>query len=372
MVALLLGTLGVVGCTGAQPQGWSGVVVAGDDLFLGSMKGKLVALNVSTGVHLEGFEDYEVTGSSSSGFGCSSTSSAVPIYGTPVATGELVYFGGYNGRVYALNAVSGKRRWVYPTEGTLKPIVGGVVVSGSSLYFGDDDGRLYCLDIESMDEDKKLWDFPTGDKIWATPVVSGDMVFIGSFDKKFYAINAADGSLKWEYPTEGAVVGSPAVDNGTAYFGSFDRHLYAVSADGSLKWQSDFIAGKWFWAGPVISDGMIYAPNLDGKVYIVDAGTGQKIAEPDLGAPISSSPVVIGSMVIVATDNGTVYSIDTGSHQANVVATLSTDAGKEEIVRAPLHAADGVVYIHTQTQPEEGVYALLPETGEILWRIAVK
>jgi outer membrane protein assembly factor BamB len=330
------------------------------------MTGKLVALNTSTFAHVWP-EDFTVTTTVASGFGCSATSVAVAIYGTPAVAGDLVYFGGYNGKIYALNASLGALRWVYPREGSIYPIVGGVVISGGKVYFGDADGEVYALDSITGD---RQWEFQAGDKIWSTPTVSGDTLFIGCFDKKLYALNAADGTKKWEFLTEGAIVSSPAVYDNTVYVGSFDRHLYAINADGSLKWKSDFIAGKWFWAGLVVRDNLVYAPNLDGKVYVLNAQTGEKVAAPDLGAPISSSPVTIGNLVIVVTEKGAVYGLDT-SNKATIITSLKTPSDKEEQIYAPLYASDGVVYIHTQTKQYEAVYVLRPETGEMPRRIPV-
>ena len=59
--------------------------------------------------------------------------------------------------------------------------------------------------------------------------------------------------------------------------------------------------GSWFWARPVTPDGTIYAGSLDGKVYVLRADNGDKVAEFDLGSPVSSSPVLSDGSVIVAT-----------------------------------------------------------------------
>ena len=45
-------------------------------------------------------------------------------------------------------------------------------------------------------------------------------------------------------------------------------------------------------------------------MYALDAKTGAKIAEYDLGGQISSSPVVVNGKVIVATQSQTLWSID--------------------------------------------------------------
>jgi outer membrane protein assembly factor BamB len=364
-VILLVSGLGVFGCagTGAIPRGWSGAVVADGTLFLGSMEGKLVALDISSQSRLwpDVLLETEPTGG---GFGCAPASTTVAIYGSPVVAGELVYVGGYNGKIYAFSSGSGALRWVYPRQGKRQPIVGGIVVSQGRVYFGCSDGKVYVLDAETGDEE---WDFTTGDKIWSTPVIDGDTLFIASFDKKLYAINAMTGKGKWEFDTGevdtgGAIASTPLVYNDTVYIGSFDRHIYAVSAtDGSLIWKSEVEAGSWFWAKPVVYNNTIYAGNLDGKVYILNAGTGDEVVDAiDLGSPISSWPVLVDSTIIIASEDGRIRAIDTSNNQKSEFKNLG------EKINAPLSASDGIVYIHTS---EGELHALNAQTGAILWSI---
>jgi outer membrane protein assembly factor BamB len=369
MVILILGSITTIGCarTGSIARGWSGTEVVGSTLFLGSMDGKLVALDTSNGSTL--WEVPLETEVPARGFSCAPASTSVAIYGTPAIAGDMVYVGGYNGRIYAINSSTRLSRDRYLDEDNRQPIIGSPVVSQDTVFISSSDGKLYALDATSLDE---KWQFSTGDKIWSTPAISGDTVYIGSFDKKLYAIDTTTGKEKWEFATEGAIVATPLVDSNTVYFGSFDRHLYALNAtDGSLKWKSDFIAGKWFWAGAVAYNNKIYVPSLDGKVYVVDAENGEKIAEPDLGAPISSSPVVVGELVVVATESGVIYALDTDTNRENTIATLKTPKDKEEQINAPLSAGDGVVYIHTQTEQHETVYALDSTTEDTLWDISL-
>ena len=342
MVILLVSGLSVFGCVGrgAIPKGWSGGVVADGTLFLGSMEGKLVAVNISDGSRLwpDVLLETEPTGG---GFGCAPASTAVAIYGSPAVAEELVYVGGYNGKIYAISSSSGALRWVYPRDGNLQPVVGGTVVSQGRVYFGCSDGKVYALDAETGD---KEWEFPTGDKIWSTPVIDGDTLFIASFDKKVYALSVTDGSKKWEFETEGAIASTPLVYNNTIYIGSCDRNLYAVNAtDGSLVWKSEVKADNWFWAKLVICNNTIYAGNLDGKVYILNAETGEEVVDTiDLGSQISSSLVLVDDSVIIASEDGRIWAIDTSNNQKSEFKNL------EEKINAPICASDGVVYVHTQ------------------------
>ena len=365
LVILVLAGVSIFGCatTGAQPKGWAGGTIADGALFFGSMEGQIVALNTSDGGRL--WESTLETSTSTGLLGCTPVSSLAAIYGTPVVAGDLVYIGGYNGKIYAINSSSGALRWVYPREGRVGSIVGGPVVALGKVYIGSSDGKVYALDAITGD---KEWEFQTGNKIWSTPAIDGETLYIGSFDKKLYALSTTDGSKKWEpFATDGAIISTPVVYNNTIYFGSFDRHLYAVNvADGSLRWK--FPGGNWFWAKAVALNNTVYAPCLDGKVYALDAETGSKVAEFNLGSPVPSAPVLVNSSIIVATEEGRVFSIDTGINQERRLANVKELADEDLTIYSPLVASEGIVYAHAQTKKHGSLlYALNAQTGLDLW-----
>jgi len=136
MLLVLTSGLTIFGCRGelgAIARGWSGVAIADGALFLGSMDGKLVAINESNQDRLWPDVPFKAS-EQSGGFGCARAPEAVAIYGTPAVAEDLVYIAGYNGKLYAINAKTGALRWVHPREGELEPIVGGPVVALDKVY----------------------------------------------------------------------------------------------------------------------------------------------------------------------------------------------------------------------------------------------
>jgi outer membrane protein assembly factor BamB len=353
---------------GAVQGGWSGGTLQGDTLYLGSRDGRLIAVNV-----VQGSREWAVpleTGTTTTGLGCSRSPIVVTIYGTPAVSDNLVYVGGYNGKVYSFvpgevqpdRAITKVR--VSDRDIPIGQIVGSVAVEGDLVCFAAADGKVYGVNGRLQ----PVWPepFQTGGKIWSTPTIQGGTVYVGSFDKKLYALDTATGKEKWEFAAEGAILTTPVVDGGTVYIGSFDRHLYAVdTVSGQMKWQ--FEARHGFWAQPVVVDGRIYAPSLDGKVYILSTTNGEKIGQVDLGAPASSSPVIVGNAVIVATEEsrgtGTVksgaviWSIDTTNNEARELTRLPG-----ERLYAPLTGGRGSVYVHTD---RDSVYGVDVTTGAV-------
>jgi outer membrane protein assembly factor BamB len=330
------------------------------------MDGRLIAVNIVDGSRLWAVQ-LEMGATSGGGFGCAQGPTSVAIYGSPAVSDNLVYVGGYNGKVYAYPTAGREEpRWVYPRQGNLAgSIVGSLVTAEGRVYFASASGTVYALDAA---EGYKVWEFRTKEKIWSTPAIAGDTLFIGSFDKKLYAIDTTTGKEKWEKPfeTEGAIVSTPLVYNNTVYVGSFDRCLYALDTDnGSLKWK--FKAGNWFWAKPVVYNGVIYAGNLDGKLYVLKADTGEKVTEFDLKSPISSSPVLVGNLVIVATQDGVVSALDTTTNQEKWKNGIVKQ--EKQKIYAALAVSQGVVYIHTD---KDILYALNAQSGAKLWSISLK
>ena len=367
------------GCTGALgrgiAQGWAGGVVVDDTIIVGSRGGKIMALDAADGT-IQG-EPVEITVQQpSSGFGCGGGgTTGVAIYSSPVISKGLVYIGGYtSGKVYAFlfdgESLTAESEYDFPREGDLGgAIVGELVIDQEgNVFFGSANGKVYALDATL----RSIWEYDTGEQIWSSPAITDDTLFIGSFGKKLYALDIADGSQRWTFETQGAIMTTPLVHEDKVYFGTFGRRFYALDiASGEEVWRfpaddSDEDKPKnWFWAAPLVSNGTIYAPNMDGKVYALDAETGALINEFDLGGQIVSSPVVIElvteeeevySLIIVATQEGEVYSLNTVNKEQKLLASLG------EKVQAPLFASDGIVYIHTF---EDNLHAIDVETGGV-------
>jgi outer membrane protein assembly factor BamB len=347
MVLTIVCGSAVIGCVrGLQPIGWSGGVVDGGSLFVGSKEGRLVSVNLTTGsrqwseaLKMPPSRSFSCASPMYGGSGCGSTPTGVAIYGTPAVAGDLVYIGGYNGRIYAFNSSSLQVRWVYPREEYLKAIISGPVVVADKICFCTSDGDVYALDAATGD---KKWEFEINDKVWATLVSDDDTIYVGSFDDKLYALDVESGKKKWEFEAQGAIASNPLVYDDTLYVGSLDKNLYAVdTANGQQKWE--FTGGRWFWATPVAYNGVLYAPCLDGKVYLLDAGSGREVADAiDLGGPVSSSPIMIGGKVIIVSQSGIVYTLNTSNNAIAQIADI------ERNVYGPLCASNGVIYIHTQ------------------------
>ncbi len=259
------------------------------------------------------------------------------VYGTPALgeNGDLVFVGGYDGRLYALSTDNGKDEWE-TIVGAGSPIVGGPVVAGGLVLVGSSDGNLYAY---SAAEGAFEWRFPTGHMVWSAPAVEDGVAYFGSLDHNVYAVSIGDGSELWRFPADGAVTARPVVANGRVFVGSFGSIFLAIDAQtGNEVWRFDK-AAKWFWGGAVVAEDTVFAPSLDGNLYALDVDTGfLKWAIPTQGAIVGAPSVVRDRIAVGSTDGAVrIARLKDGEDiiQCNVGSKL----------RTPLAAHEDLLYL---------------------------
>ncbi|MYB50202.1 MAG: PQQ-binding-like beta-propeller repeat protein [Dehalococcoidia bacterium] len=280
----------ITGCVRpGTPQGWSGVAIENDQLYVGTQDRDIRALNAETGETVWGFS---LRGE---------VESDRAVYGTPAISDGVAYVGGYDGTLYALNLENGNDVWD-ATIGDGSPIVGGIAVGGGLVFVGSSDGTLYAYDAA---DGIYQWKYETGNSIWATPAVANDRVFFGSMDQKVYALDL-DGQKLWDFHSGGAVTARPLVQDGRVYIGSFSSDFFALDAEtGNVIWKfPDAI--NWYWSRAVTNGDTIFVGSTDGNLYALDAATGRlRWVYPTEGS-IVGAPALIGDRVAVGSTDGRV------------------------------------------------------------------
>jgi outer membrane protein assembly factor BamB len=359
IIATLLVTLALAGCTGAR--GWSGTVSDGGTLYVSDIGGRVLALNADSGSRRWDWQPTEgQSGQTASSFTCAgSTIVGGKFYGAPAIANGLVYVAFHTGKVYAIDAASGVQQWDYDLKSTVS---GGVAVGNDTVFVGSSNGKLSALDAGNG---SLKWEFSSESGIWATPLVADGVVYFGSLDHNLYAVDVETHELKWNEPfkTGGSVAASPLVVDGVVYFGSFDNKFYAVDADtGTQKWVFED-AGNWFWSQAAYGNGTIYAGCLDHNVYAIDAGNGTMVwPKPfDAGSLVKASPVIAGGVLVVASEVGKVYGLDLKTREKK----WEFD-GVNTKVLSSLYAVGDTVYINSQ---DNKLYALNAETHRQIWAV---
>jgi quinohemoprotein ethanol dehydrogenase len=229
------------------------------------------------------------------------------LQGTPVVVDGVMYASGNWGRVYAVDAATGREIWTYDpgVDGQYgryaccDVVNRGLAVWRGRIYVASVDGYLHAIDAKTG---RRIWRVDTlPDRgaqafhyfVTGAPVLAGDAIVIGNGGSDFKgargSVSAYDlqsGAFKWRFYT---VPRNPAL-------GKQDQpHL-----DAAVKtWPADYDWGNG--GGGTAWDGLAYDPEL----HLVYLGTGN--ASPYHGendAAGRSDELYVASIIAVHADSG--------------------------------------------------------------------
>ena len=239
---------------------------------------------------------------------------------------EVIFPGG-DGWLYGFEAKKGELLWKFdcnPKKSEFKPaagvgtrnyIVATPVVADGKLYVGvgrEPDagpgvGHLWCIDLTKKPANKDKDLSPVGD----------------NFDPKA-AVNKGSG-LVWHY---GGDLSPKPADAVRDY--AFGRTVSTCA----------------------VHDGLVYAADLDGFFYCLDAKTGQLYWQRDLGGATWSSPYYVDGKVFMGVDDGNLLVFAAGKKDNE-----PTKIDMVQPMKVPPVAANGVLYVNNGAV----LYAIAPK-----------
>ncbi len=212
---------------------------------------------------------------------------------------KLVLAVSRKGKLYALDAKTGIKKWSYDMNGSVRacpnmvPDVGVIVIDQS-------DGVLHCVNIETG---KLRWETDGVERSDGTPSSDGGWVVFGSCAAALHIYSASDGTHigDIEIDEESQIAGGVAISKDSVFAGTYVGAL--VRADlKSMKivWRNTD-AGDQSFATPAVTDDKVIFSADDGFVRALDRATGKQIWKFDT-AGLPTSPVVANGKVLVSAD----------------------------------------------------------------------
>jgi outer membrane protein assembly factor BamB len=216
-----------------------------------------------------------------------------------------------------------------------------VTLAGDTAYFGLNNGKVYAVDAMTG---KTKWPAPFQAKqaVWAAPVAdpATGLVFVGSLDHNLYVLDMTSGALRDKKDLGAAIAASPVLSNGVLYVGTFGSKVFALdTSDRSQKWPP-FVTVSWVWGTPVLYGNGLYFADVAGNVYAVDAATGQRRWSVKPGDALRAAPVVTAEAVVVGDRTGKIY----GLNRANGAGLWpSLPALKGQLIGSPVVISDTIL-----------------------------
>ncbi len=230
----------------------------------------------------------------------------------PTVAGEDVYVAADDGFVYDLAAGSGRERWrARVVEQPIERLPldnpktrfdrfgADVTVDARRLYVGTHDGRVVALDGE---RGGKVWEFATGGSVLGAPAVVAGRVYAGNFDGFVYALDAGTGGLVWKRDTRGAVVSTPAIEGDRLLIGNRSYDLLGLETrSGEVEWKR-YIWFSWVESSATIRDGVAYVGSSDAAgVFAFDVRRGRALWKADAYGWAWGQPAVSARRLYVGT-----------------------------------------------------------------------
>jgi outer membrane protein assembly factor BamB len=231
---------------------------------------------------------------------------------SPTVVGEVVYMTlmepkpcqryprTQRGLVVALRVSDGHELWrrSFSVSESSLLLVDGV------LYFGSWDGAVYALDTRSR---KLLWRTQTDGEVNSSAAYGSNTIFIGNNAGSMYALNAKTGAVRWRARSASSFLhgreyfyATPTVAYGRVFAGNTDGRVYAFgAATGNLLWERQ--AGTYVYTAPAVWDRKVFVGTYDGRFLAMDAATGDTVWSHDAPASIHGAPTVMDGLVYFAT-----------------------------------------------------------------------
>ncbi len=241
------------------------------------------------------------------------------VLSAPQVSGETVVVRCGDSRIFGLNTLDGKRKWVYErtTPALSLRSSAGVVVDSGAAYAGFAGGKLIALRVE---DGKVIWEAsvaqPKGTTeieriadITSLPVVDGSVIYAVAYQGKISAIDRASGRIGWNRDI-------------SSYTGinADDGRVYVSHATGSV-YSLDYASGKTFWrqgdllnrqlSAPLPMGGVIALGDVEGYIHLLDREDGSFSGRLQLEkSPVMPQLVALGTNGLLAqTRDGGLYAI---------------------------------------------------------------
>jgi outer membrane protein assembly factor BamB len=290
---------------------------------------------------------------------------------------NVVIAGDYGHTLYAVNTNNGSLVWNF--DGAKSRYVASAFYKNGYTYAPNADKKLYVLDQNGTLQ----WVFQTDGPNWSKPVADEQYLYLASMDHSIYALNLAypvsdlspdaEGSKilvekpVWKTDLGTAVVSDPLLADGFLYVGTIDGKMFKINAStGDIVWTYEGETKiKSIWTKPVILDGVLFFATEDGNIFALNSETGTSVWNSPMaaGSQIVAGGVILTNTVGFGTIDGKFVIVDKDQ-------VTSPSLSRQGSIYTTPTFKDGKLYL-LMVSGEKLVYAL-DENGREFWSFSTE
>lgn len=240
----------------------------------------------------------------------------VPVYSPAVLAEDRIIFAANNGHVYAVKPENGEKLW--ESTAPQYSIESRPVVHGGRVYYGCWDGYVYALDLADGSVRWKTQgagaaaSLPGVARYYspadAAPAIVGERLWIADRMFRVSVLEPQSGARLEERKDVSSV--APSADGGAVYLRGTDGQLRKVAADGRELWsapaQTNIVP-----SAPAEQEGVVFSTSATGRVFALDAGDGHRLWEYQAtpGLYVFSDPLAREGVVYITGMDGSLTAL---------------------------------------------------------------
>lgn len=193
---------------------------------------------------------------------------------SPVVAQRVVYIGGSDGNLYAIDVASGELIWSLSTTKNM-PLT-SPAIDEEIICICSHDGYLYAVDLTTR---QQRWKFEIGALsrlTLAIPAIANNRVYVVTTENLLHALNLQTGEPLWTFNGGKQPLYYPAISEEMVCVNSGEKLLSALDVEtGQPRWRFA-TEEKKFCSSPIIADDTVYIGSR-GYLQALDLKTGESL-----------------------------------------------------------------------------------------------
>lgn len=281
-----------------------------------------------------------------------------------------IYVAGHDGRVMALDTVTGKQAWSVRLKAAIS---GGPGYGEGLVILGTNNGEVIALDA---DDGSERWRASLSSEVLSVPQTAFERVIVQTADGSLTGLAAVDGSRQWSHERAAPVLtlrgtSSPAVSRGVVVAGFSNGKLVALTTDrGLVAWEASIAVPRGrselerivdIDGDPIIRGSSVFVATYQGKLAVVDLRNGEIGWKRDMS-----------SYAGLDVDFSSIYVTDADSHLWALSRTTGAAEWKLDALANRGLTAPGLLADYVAVADFEGYLHLVSRSsGQLAGRVRV-
>ncbi len=224
---------------------------------------------------------------------------------------EYVFQGSLDGCLYVFKP-DGSLFWKFQTQGSIYSAP-AVDFSGQvpTVSVGSSDGRIYCLNASTG---RLIWSAVLGGPIMGSLAFMNGNLYVAANNGQLYALSEATGHILWQQNVGSYQIADPVLDQNNVYIATMQGTIFSIAEPtGSVNWTKNFTES--FRYTPTLDSNALYVPAQSGSLYSLNLANGGTNWVKPVSSSYLTSPALYSvdqsgaNGLIIGTGNGVLVAL---------------------------------------------------------------